>query len=224
MPEGAKAVLQHLKLDIVSCCSFSWREAHNKMFLRRSVALDNLRKTLPPIDEDQRLALLHAPIKGTTLFGGELAKLQEANTKQAATFTVFPTPIAPPVSYSSRPYVRRGKIFSHRRGSRKSSGRGRGQGRSTSSATVTNLASLKRVRRPLLFPFRSTPINVKWSRWTMPLKPLGKTNVIFGGKVNVKSNGDVLPPQPAPVGGRLSEFVEGWKRITNDLYVLSIVT
>ena len=31
-------------------------------------------------------------------------------------------------------------------------------------------------------------------------------------------------PQPAPVGGRLSEFVEGWKRITNDPYVLSIVT
>ena len=34
----------------------------------------------------------------------------------------------------------------------------------------------------------------------------------------------MLPPQPAPVGGRLSEFVEGWKRITNDPYVLSIVT
>ena len=95
MPEGAKAVLHHLKLDIVSCCNFSWREAHNKMLLRSSVALDNLKNTLPPIDEDQRLALLHAPLKGTTLFRGELAKLQEANTKRAATFTVFPTPIAP---------------------------------------------------------------------------------------------------------------------------------
>ena len=30
--------------------------------------------------------------------------------------------------------------------------------------------------------------------------------------------------QPAPVGGRLSEFVEGWKHITNDPFVLSIVT
>ena len=105
MPEGAKAVMLHLKLDLVACCNFSWREVHNKMLLRRSIALDNLRKTLPPIDEDQRLALLHAPFKGTTLFRGELAKLQEANTKRAATFTVFPTPIAPPVSYSSRPYV-----------------------------------------------------------------------------------------------------------------------
>ena len=83
------------------------REAHNKMLLRRSIALDCLRNTLPPIDEDQRLTLLHAPFKGTTLFGGKLAKkLQEANTKPAATFAVFPTPAAPPVSYSSRQYVR----------------------------------------------------------------------------------------------------------------------
>ena len=80
----------HLKLDLVACCNFSWREAYNKMLLRHSIALDNLRKTLPPIDEDQRLALLHAPFAGTTLFGGELVKLQEVNTKRAATFTVFP--------------------------------------------------------------------------------------------------------------------------------------
>ena len=117
MPEGAEAVILHLNLDLVACCNFSWREAHNNMLLRRSIALDNLRRTLPLIDEDQRLALLHAPFKGTTLFGGELAKLQEANTKHAATFTVFPTPIASPVSHSSRPYVRRGKSFSDRRGS-----------------------------------------------------------------------------------------------------------
>ena len=58
----------------------------------------------------------------------------------------------------------------------------------------------------------------------MPLKPLGKTNVIFKGKVKVKSNEDVLPLQPAPVRERLSESMEGWKCITNDPYVLSIVT
>ena len=74
------------------------------MLLHRSIALDCLRKTLSLIDEDQRLALLHAPFKGTTVFGGELAKLQEANTKRAATFAV-PMPTAPPVSYSSRLYV-----------------------------------------------------------------------------------------------------------------------
>ena len=55
------------------------------MLLRHSIALDCLERTLPPIDEDQKLALLHAPFRGTTLFGGELAKLQEANTKRAAT-------------------------------------------------------------------------------------------------------------------------------------------
>ena len=33
----------------------------------------------------------------------------------------------------------------------------------------------------------------------------------------------MLPPQVSPVGGRLSNFVEGWKRIMNDPYVLSIV-
>ena len=80
----------HLKLDLVACCNFSWREAHNKMLLHRSIVLDNLRKTLPPIGEDQRLALLHAPFTGTTLSRGELVKLQEVNTKRAATFTVFP--------------------------------------------------------------------------------------------------------------------------------------
>ena len=95
MPEGARAVMLLLKLDIISCLNYAWREAHNKMLLRRSIALDCLRRTLPPIDDDQKLALLHAPFKGTTLFGGELSKLQEANTKRAATFTVFPQPTAP---------------------------------------------------------------------------------------------------------------------------------
>ena len=33
----------------------------------------------------------------------------------------------------------------------------------------------------------------------------------------------MLPPQLTPVRGRLSKFVEGWKRITNDPYVLSIL-
>ena len=79
------------------------------MLLRRSIALDCLRRMLPPIDEDQKLSLLHAPFKGTTLFEGEMAKLQEANMKRAATFTVLPQPTAPPASYSTRPYVGRGK-------------------------------------------------------------------------------------------------------------------
>ena len=56
------------------------------------------------------------------------------------------------------------------------------------------------------------------------LRPLGKPNVIFEGtRIRVINNEGVLPPQMTPVGGRLSNFVEGWERITNDPYVLSIV-
>ena len=137
MPEGARAAMLLLKLDIVSFLHYAWREVHNKMLLRRSIALDCLERTLPPIDEDQKLALLHAPFKGTTLFGGELAKLQEANTKRAATFTVLPQPTTPSTSYSTRPYVGRGKNFKDKRGFKKPGGRGRGQGRSAPSATIT---------------------------------------------------------------------------------------
>ena len=137
MPEGARAAMVLLKLDIILFLNYAWREVHNKLLLRRSIALDCLERTLPPIDDDQKLALLHAPFKGTTLFGGELAKLQEANTKRAATFTVFPQPTAPPTSYSTRPYVGRGKSFKDKRGFKKPSGRGRGQGRPAPTARTT---------------------------------------------------------------------------------------
>ena len=70
------------------------------MLMHRSIALYNLNKTISPIDEDQKVALLHAPFTGTTLFGGELAKLLKVNTELASALTVFTTPTAPPVSYS----------------------------------------------------------------------------------------------------------------------------
>ena len=35
---------------------------------------------------------------------------------------------------------------------------------------------------------------------------------------------NMLSPQPLLFGGRLCQFLVGWKRITNDPYVLSIVT
>ena len=40
MPEGARAAMLLLKLDIVSFLHYAWREVHNKMLLRRSIALD----------------------------------------------------------------------------------------------------------------------------------------------------------------------------------------
>ena len=58
----------------------------------------------------------------------------------------------------------------------------------------------------------------------MPLKPPEKPSVIFEGtRIKVINNEGVLPPQITPVRGRLSNFVEGWKHITKDPYVLSIV-
>ena len=58
MPEGARAAMLLLKLDIISFLNYAWREVHNKMLLCRSIALDCLESTLPPIDEDQKLAFL----------------------------------------------------------------------------------------------------------------------------------------------------------------------
>ena len=58
----------------------------------------------------------------------------------------------------------------------------------------------------------------------MPLKALKKPSVIFEGiRTRVINNEGVLPPQVSPVGGRLENFMEGWKHITNNPYVLSIV-
>ena len=223
MPEGARAAVLLLKLDIISFLNYAWREVHNKMLLRRSIALDCLERTLPPTDQDQKLALLHAPFRGTTLFGGELAKLQEANTKRAATFTVFPQPTAPPTSYSTRPYAGRGKSFrDDKKGFRKPGGRGRGQGRSAPTATVTRPGQSKDSQKTLTVSTDSKKRKSE-SQEDAP-QGLGKPSVIFEGiKTRVINSEGVLPPQVSPVGGRLSNFVEGWKRITNDPYVLSIV-
>ena len=115
------------------------------MLMRRSVALDNLFKIIPPIDSDQRVALLHAPFKGTNLFRGELAKIYSANKEYASSVTVYPA--APPQTYSTKPYTGRAKSFRkgdfYRRG-----GRDRDQRRSTPLATVTNRPSLGKVRPP----------------------------------------------------------------------------
>ena len=103
--------------------------------MRRSMALDNLSKTIPLIVSDQKVALLHAPLKGTTLFGGELAKLHRANKEHANSITVYPA--ASPQTYSTKPYTGHGRSFrkggfSYRRG-----GRDRDQSRSTPLAAIT---------------------------------------------------------------------------------------
>ena len=119
--EESKIGLHHLKLDLVVGADFAWRTVHNHILLRRSMALDNLSKTIPPIDSDQRVALLHAPFKGTTLFGGELAKIYRAN-KECAIFVTVYQAVSPQI-YSTESYTGRGKSFkkggsSYRRGGR----------------------------------------------------------------------------------------------------------
>ena len=42
-------------------------------------------------------------------------------------------------------------------------------------------------------------------------------------EIGNSQNEGVLPPRPVPVRGRLCQFVQGWKRVTNDNYVSSIV-
>ena len=87
--EESKSVLHHLKLDLVAGSNFAWRMVHNNMLMHRSKALDNLSGTVPPIDSDQKVALLHASFKGTTLLGDELAKLHSANKEHASSMTVY---------------------------------------------------------------------------------------------------------------------------------------
>ena len=101
------------------------------MPMRHSIALDNLKKTIPPTDEDQKLALLYATFTGTTFFG---AKLQEANMKQASALTMLPSPAVPLVSYSARPFVGRGRKVGY---SQKKDDWGRGQGRPGPTGTIT---------------------------------------------------------------------------------------
>ena len=57
----------------------------------------------------------------------------------------------------------------------------------------------------------------------MRVLPVVNVNVDRGSLNVTRRNEGVLPPQLVPVGRRLCQFVEGWKHITNDSFVLSIV-
>ena len=198
MPEGGRAAMLLLKLDIVSFLHYAWREVHNKLLLRPSIVLYCLERTLPPIDEDQKLALLHAPFNGTTLFGGELA--QEANTKRAATFTVFPQPTASSTSYSAQPYVGCGKSFKDKKGFRKPGGKGRGQGRSAPSATIMRPDQSKDGQKALTVSV-STDSKKRKSELQddAPQGPRKAKRNFRGDKKRVINNEGVLPPQVSPV-------------------------
>ena len=100
--DESRVGLHHLKLDLVAGANFAYRTVHYHMLMRHSVALDNLSKTIPPIDPDQKVAL---PFKGTTFFGRELAKLHWANKEPA----VYPA--TTPQTCSTKPYAGHDRSF-----------------------------------------------------------------------------------------------------------------
>ena len=75
LSEESRLGLHQIKLHLVAGANLAWRMVHNHMLMRHSVVLDNLSKTNPSVDPDQKMALLQAPFKGTTLFRGELTKV-----------------------------------------------------------------------------------------------------------------------------------------------------
>ena len=118
----------------------------------------------------------------------------------------------------------RGRFFNEKKGFKKPGGRGRGQGRPASSATITRPGQAKVGQKPLTISVASDSKKRKGEPQKDALGLLQNPSVIFERtRIKVINNEGVLPPQIIPVGVRLSNFVEGWKRITNDPYVLRIV-
>ena len=132
--EETRIGLHQIKLDLVAGPNLAWRAVHKHTIMHRTVTLDNLSKTIPRIDPDQKMALHHAPFKGTTLFGGKLARMYRANKECTSSVTVYPT--APPQSYITKPYPGRGRSFRKGGSSYRRSGRDRHQNRSTPSSSV----------------------------------------------------------------------------------------
>ena len=226
MPEGARAVMLLLKLDIISCLNYAWREAHNKMLLRRSIALDCLRRTLPPIDDDQKLALLHASFKGTTLFAMEgswpsyrkrtrsmLPPSQCSLSQQRPLHLILLDRMSDEVG-----------VLMTGRALRNLAGEAGDRAGPRLPPRVPNLASLKKARKVLLSLFLRTPRNVKWSHETMPLSPPGKPSVIFEGtRIRVINNEGVLPHNDSS-RNETEQFCGGVETYNErSLYVLSIV-
>ena len=106
-----------------------------------------------------------------------------------------------------------GRSFNDKKGFKKPGGRGRGQGRSTPSATITRPGQSKDSQKNLTVSVSSDSKKRKVESQDDAPQPPQKARRNFRGDKK----------QITPVGGRLSNFVKGWKRITNDPYVLSIV-
>ena len=82
--EESRVGLHHLNLDLVADASFAWRMVYNHMLMRRSVALDNRSKTIASDRSRSEGGFTSRTVQGTTLFGGELAKLHRPNKERAS--------------------------------------------------------------------------------------------------------------------------------------------
>ena len=116
MPEGAKAVMHHLKLDLVACCNFLWREAHNKMLLCRSIALDCLRKDFTSDRRGSEIGSPPCSFQRNHSFRRGIGETPRGEHEACCDIRCVPYANSAPVSYSSCPYVARGKSFSDRAG------------------------------------------------------------------------------------------------------------
>ena len=83
LSEETRAILIQICLNVAAESQFTWRSVHNHMIMRcsvtlmivpSSITLNTFFNSVPPIDEDKKAELLHAPLKSPTLFRGALAK------------------------------------------------------------------------------------------------------------------------------------------------------
>ena len=136
----------------------------------------------------------------------------------------FPAPAAPPPSYAPKPYAGRVKSFKKGGYSYKRVGRDRDHDRFTPSATITKPSKSGDGQTTMTVKVPQDSNKRKVQRHEGPLA----LNVPIEGegaeKIGNSRNEDVLPPQPVPVGGRLCQFVDGWKCIMNDPYMLSVIS
>ena len=129
-----------------------------------------------------------------------------ANKERASSVTVYPA--ATPQSYSTKPYPGRGRSFRKGGSSYRKSGMDRDQSRSTPSATDTRPSKSGggHATMTATVPQDSNKRKVQSNEGAPRSKRQRKSG---------KPNGDQT--QSVPVAGRLCQFVEGWKRITNIL-------
>ena len=111
--EESKVCLHQLKLDLVAGSNFAWRKVHNNMLMRHSIALEKLSQNIPLIEFRSEGCFTSCTFQGygTTLFEGELAKLQKAYKKRASSLTVYPAPEASSQTYTTKPYTGRSRSF-----------------------------------------------------------------------------------------------------------------